>query len=97
MGHRVETKCLECDEKFEVDHGGGFLFHLLRCDKCGITKSIRFDELGGFLMVPSGRHCVETKVGKCECGGNFTFDAPSRCPKCHSTKIEEGETTVFYD
>jgi hypothetical protein len=29
-----------------VDHGGGFMFHLVRCDRCGRTKSILFDDLG---------------------------------------------------
>ena len=46
MGHIVEAKCLDCGEKFEIEHGGGFFFHLLRCDKCGKTESIGFDKLG---------------------------------------------------
>jgi len=28
-----------------VDHGGGFFLRLARCDECGKTKSIGFDEL----------------------------------------------------
>ena len=46
MGHRVSAKCLECGKAFTVDHGGGFFFHLLRCEKCGKTKAIDFDRLG---------------------------------------------------
>ncbi|MDX9863159.1 MAG: hypothetical protein RBS99_19800 [Rhodospirillales bacterium] len=43
MGHRVRAKCLDCGASFTVNHGGGFAFHLLRCDKCGKTKSVSFD------------------------------------------------------
>ena len=46
MGHQVQAKCLECGCTFTASHGGGFSFHLLRCDQCGQTKSIGFDELG---------------------------------------------------
>ena len=46
MGHRLEAKCLECGTSFDVDHDGGFTFHLVRCDQCGRTKSIGFEELG---------------------------------------------------
>ncbi len=128
MGHTVEAKCLDCGKSFEVDHGGGFFFHLVRCVKCGKTKAIRFDELGilhlQFLKGLQGPYCVasaehdkdvrenapvepisreeyyssvETIAGKCNCGGKFTFDAPPRCPKCHSTKIEEGKFGLCYD
>ena len=40
---------------------------------------------------------VERVAGKCKCRGKYTLDAPPRCPKCRSTRIEEGETTVMYD
>jgi len=46
MGHIVEAECLECGKAFTVNHGGGFSFHLVRCDKCGKTKAIGFDDLG---------------------------------------------------
>jgi len=128
MGHRVEAKCLDCGAIFSVDHGGGFFFHLVRCDKCGKTKSIGFDELGElhlrYLKGLPGAYCVATSerdedvrkhaplepiseneyqsairaiAGKCSCGGNYTLDAPPRCPKCRSTRLKEGEITVMYD
>lgn len=31
---------------------------------------------------------VEEFSGKCECGGNYSFDAPQRCPNCRSTESE---------
>jgi predicted Zn-ribbon and HTH transcriptional regulator len=46
MGHTVNSQCRACGNTFTVDHGGGFYFHLLRCDKCGNTKSISFNQLG---------------------------------------------------
>jgi hypothetical protein len=62
MGHQVEAKCLDCGTTFTVDHGGGFVFHLLRCDKCGKTKSIGFDRLGElhlrYLKGLPGAYCV---------------------------------------
>ena len=42
-------------------------------------------------------HGIEALAGECKCGGKYTLDAPPRCPKCRSTKIEEGQTTECYD
>ena len=33
---------------------------------------------------------IQAIAGKCKCGGNYTLDAPARCPECRSTEIEEG-------
>lgn len=46
MGHRSSAKCRKCKHEFEADVGGGFTFHLLRCETCGRTKSMRFHDLG---------------------------------------------------
>jgi predicted Zn-ribbon and HTH transcriptional regulator len=42
-------------------------------------------------------NAVEATAGMCGCGGNYSLDAPPRCPNCRSTQIEEGEATVMYD
>lgn len=102
MGHTLKAKCLDCGYKFPIDKGRGFFFHLLRCDKCGGTKSIGFDELGEQTRdnsIGCGKYNqqVEAFAGKCKCGGRFLFDAPLRCPKCRSTNIKEGEITIMYD
>jgi len=122
MGYRVAAKCLDCGRTFKVDHGGGFFFHLVRCDRCGKTKSIGFDELGELhLRYLKGRpdseydesvrkHApaepisedeyrkgIEAVAGECRCGGKYTLDALPRCPKCHSTRLEEGEPILMYD
>lgn len=46
MGQQLGAKCLECGYTFSVRHGGGFFFHLVRCEDCGEEKAIGFDELG---------------------------------------------------
>ena len=46
MGYEYLAKCNKCGIKFRVSEGGGFLFHLLRCDACGKKKSIRFRDIG---------------------------------------------------
>ena len=122
MGHRVAAKCLDCGRTFTVNHGGGFFFHLVRCDRCGKTKSIGFDELGELHLrylrgLPGSeydenvrKHApvepisedeyqkgIEAVAGKCRCDGKYTLDAPPRCPKCRSTRLEEGEPILMYD
>lgn len=128
MGHRVEAACRKCGNAFTIDHGGGFSFHLVRCKRCGKTKSIGFEELGElhlrYLKGLSGPYCIasserdkyvrehsrvepiseheyhigiESVAGSCECGGEYSLKARPRCPKCRSTRIDEGEPTVMYD
>ncbi len=128
MGQIATGKCLDCGETFIVNHGGGFFFYLLRCDRCGKTKSMRLDDLadrhtrfGNGLPGPYPFSRMETNeqvrknalaelipkddyhngiegiAGNCGCGGKYTMDAPPRCPKCHSTRIEEGEIILIYD
>jgi hypothetical protein len=46
MGVETDGRCLECGAAFTIRDGGGFFFHLVRCEACGETKSIGFDELG---------------------------------------------------
>jgi hypothetical protein len=62
MGCAVEAKCLDCGEEFAYDDGGGFFFHLVRCEKCGRTKSIGFQELGEthlrYIKGLSGPYCI---------------------------------------
>lgn len=40
---------------------------------------------------------IDALAGKCRCGGKYKLDAPPRCPKCHSTNLEEGEVSICYD
>lgn len=62
MGHTYRAFCRKCRSSFEVNEGGGFFFHLLRCDTCGAEKSIGFDEIGEphlrYLKGLEGPYCV---------------------------------------
>lgn len=46
MGYSSEATCRACGHTFTVSKGGGFAFHLLRCDRCGRERSVSFEELG---------------------------------------------------
>jgi len=37
---------------------------------------------------------IEKLLGKCKCGGQYSFDAPIRCPECKSIEIEKGKYPV---
>lgn len=42
---------------------------------------------------------VVAMLGNCDCGGEFSFDAPPRCPKCRSTEFKPrpGGELIMYD
>ena len=46
MGHEFSAECTSCHSNFTVSEGGGFSFHLLRCEECGKDKSVGFEQLG---------------------------------------------------
>ncbi len=46
MGCEFTAICLKCGHRFIARQGGGFVFHLLHCDRCGREKMILFRELG---------------------------------------------------
>ena len=101
MGYRVAAKCLDCGKSFTVDHGGGFLFYLVRCDKCGKTKSIDVADRRKDAVEPTSEDAeqggIEALAGRCRCRGKYKLDAPPRCPKCRSTRVEEGAAQLMYD
>ena len=93
-----------CGAITTVHYGGGFRFHLLRCDKCGDDKTIGFEVLGEIHAryqqgAPREEYYYEVEgfSDKCNCGGIFTFNAPPRCRKCRSTRMEEGKPYEWYD
>lgn len=105
MGCSCKAKCLDCRAEFRVDDGGGMTFHLVRCDKCGRTKTIPFDDIKKLDALYSSQQISEeeynlgigTFAGKCRCKGQFKVDAPPRCPKCRSTNIHQEESDIMYD
>jgi hypothetical protein len=62
MGHSFKANCSDCQLDFDANEGGGFFFHLLRCDRCGEVKCIGFDEIAEsrlpYLKVLPGPNCV---------------------------------------
>ena len=45
MGQTFEALCNDCGHVFSVSDGGGVTFHLVRCNRCGKTKQILFEEI----------------------------------------------------
>ena len=120
MGISREVICEQCGCKFAVCSGGGFMFHDLRCNQCGQSTTVSFDDLGeihfAYLKGLGGPYALATRerdqfirenfpgeaisedeyhkaveafAGKCNCGGQFTFDAPAMCPECRSMEFKE--------
>ena len=108
MGCSYHAICKKCDEHFQVEDGGGFTFHQVRCDKCGKTKSVPFDKIEHIQDAFSHDRwsdkyyeAVAQFAGKhrCKQKGKYVNKAPVRCPKCFSTEHEndpDGDM-ILYD
>jgi len=46
MGQIRAAQCNACGARFNLDSGGGFLFHLLRCNHCGESSIVNVEQLG---------------------------------------------------
>jgi ssDNA-binding Zn-finger/Zn-ribbon topoisomerase 1 len=85
MGRIVEAKCKKCNLVFEYSDGGGFMFEILRCTKCGeVTSTDRGKE-------------KQKENTPCPCGGVFKVHAPVRCPKCKSDQLTDQKTKMYFD
>ena len=66
MGYSKEYVCNECGEFFRSDHGGGFVYHLLHCDRCGKERAVPFRSLGElhykFLKGLENGYCCATEA-----------------------------------
>jgi Zn finger protein HypA/HybF involved in hydrogenase expression len=93
MGHKLAAECLDCGHQFEIEEGGGFFFHLLRCNQCGKTKSIRFNQIPDlhkqYLKGLGGCYCIASK----ESDGKVQAD-PSIVPITEKTYYQEIEKRV---
>lgn len=76
MSAEYAAACNKCGKKFTLLMGGGFFFHLLRCDRCGRVKSVGFDEIGELrswhLKGQGGVHSAAS--------GLAAADARENCP-----------------
>ncbi|MCY1636592.1 hypothetical protein [Marinifilum sp. D737] len=106
MGAINNAICKKCNSTFHIRRGGGFLFHLLNCNKCGDEKEVVFTD----IMELREKYLIEKKILEkeydrkveeimpiCSCGGKFTFEAKPRCPYCNSDKYKIGELISLYD
>ena len=62
MGCKFDAICDSCGSEFSANFGGGFFFHLLHCEDCGVEMAIRFEELGDlhfrYLKGLNGHYCL---------------------------------------
>ena len=90
MGSECEAICSKCGNRFTVSSGGGFLFHLLHCDKCGQDKSITFEEIGephlAFLKGLDGPYSIAT--GEHDENVRQTYEGKALSPKQYHRVVE---------
>jgi hypothetical protein len=74
-------------------------FAQLHCDGCGCAKNVDtyLHEPGMPTSANDWGKRVESRGGKCKCGGNFTLGARPRCPKCRSLRLDRGDVQMCYD
>lgn len=80
MGYRYDAICTVCGTKFAVSEGSGMIGMPLHCDRCGKEWWWEFG--------PGGPIGKDADLPRCGCGGEFTSDAPPRCPSCSSLAVE---------
>lgn len=74
-------------------------FEQLRCDKCGRAKNvdIYLHEPGMPTSADDWSKRVESRAGRCRCGGKHRLGARARCPKCRSLQLDKGDVQGLYD
>ncbi len=64
MGETITVVCRKCRRRFAVHHGGGMLFHLLHCDRCGQEATVTHSQMGdthlAYLRRVGGTYAVHT-------------------------------------
>jgi len=79
LGNKHTVKCRNCGYDFMVSEGGGFIFHLLHCDRCGKDKSISFAEIGEahlkYLKGMAGPYCIATMAHDKDVQDNYPGEA----------------------
>ena len=102
MGEMYKATCNRCGTLFEVWDGGGMRFEMFHCDRCGTHRSVPHDELDALKKKLRRKKYLRAlqSYDDCPCGGSFSSDARSRCPKCRSdewTPISDQMDILFYD
>lgn len=107
MGYQFEATCSSCSHRFTVREGGGEMFDLLHCDRCGRDRSVDYAKVGDArqaeLQGPAAwqvhRQALEEHAGRGRCGGHSRVGVLARCPKCRSTDLREDPEghSMLYD
>lgn len=84
MGRSFDAICMDCGHRVRIDEGGGFMFDLFYCDRCGLKRRVDRVTRGG---------PVEPFDRRCRCGGLFAPEGRPRCPRCGSTELREAENS----
>ena len=62
MGTQIAHRCESCSASFEISEGGGFVFDLLHCERCGAAREVGHDEMGdihlGYVKGLDGPYAV---------------------------------------
>jgi len=101
MGQMVNPKCRACGHEWAGELlGGTMLMGVYRCTKCPETREVTIVELSAAGLddapwsLPARK--ADHVLGRCACGGRFRYDAPVRCPECHSDDVDvEGDSGVI--
>lgn len=93
MGNFSLSRCLDCGRRFELQRGGGFTAQIVFCEDCGRGTAILHEGRPFDRLVKDDGSC-----GRCDrCQGRLTLDALPRCPRCRSTRLEQGESPALWD
>src|SRR6266480_2157703 len=97
MGYSGTFRCNDCQTEFPASEGGGFLFHLLRCEFCDKTQSVGVDDWPSTISVRTDlaqllkRYSTMEEIRRVRqtfvcphCGGQLRDDLRPQCPHCRS-------------
>ncbi len=101
MAGEYHVICNHCEGRSVVRVGWGTTFHILHCLRCGSEKFIRLWQTSSlkrydddFYEETDPLYLEEEEFGDCTCGGEYSLNAPPRCPYCKSTDLKEDPIAV---
>ncbi len=94
MGTTKAYTCVDCGAESLVDVGDGMTFFSLRCEDCGLSHWVSYEDIPSGVKVWED---IEDLTPNCRCGGHFRREAPLRCGECHSTNLRQSQIVMCYD
>jgi hypothetical protein len=96
-GTMLRVRCRRCGGVSDQLDGAVFMGFRPRCTTCGKARLVSIEDLvdtdppglepGSPEAWQSRHQRIPALAGVCECGGEFSEDAPIRCPECRSTDV----------